>query len=194
MHLVLRSDATGWKESMAKLAGWPLLSTTKNSKDGGVTDCLCVATSEETVHRRTIVFQPQQLIPGRLVNNLSDRVYISCNFIGSRRPCKNPYPTPLEDNTFSLYIWRQIAISTFEMGIDVNVNGPLPTRICNVYCVLILDRSDKFVPQLQLVRYGNLRVSENSYQVRLRLTWYEFSLTRKFPYPTNSSYGTNNIL
>ena len=71
MHLVLPSDATGGKESAAKLARWPLLSTTKNSKDGGVTDCLCVATSEETVHRRTIVFKLQQLIPGRLVNNTS---------------------------------------------------------------------------------------------------------------------------
>ena len=61
MHLVLPSDATGLKESAAKLAGWPLPSTTKNSKDGGVNDFLCVATSEETVHRRSFVFQLQHL-------------------------------------------------------------------------------------------------------------------------------------
>ena len=44
----------------------------------------------------------------------------------------------------------------------------LTMHICNVYGVLILDRSDKFVPQLQLVRCGNLRVSENSYRVQLK--------------------------
>ena len=64
MSLVLPSDAPGWKEGAAKLARWPVFSTTRNMKDGGVNDSLCIATSEETVHRRTIVFRRQQLIPG----------------------------------------------------------------------------------------------------------------------------------
>ena len=71
MSLVLPSDAPGSKEGAAKLARWPVLSSTRNTKDGGQNDSLCIATSEETVHRRTIVFKLQQLIPGRLVNNTS---------------------------------------------------------------------------------------------------------------------------
>ena len=71
MSLVLPSDAPGWKEGAAKLARWPVFSTTRNMKDGGVNDSLCIATSEETVHRRTIVFQLEQLIPGHFVNNKS---------------------------------------------------------------------------------------------------------------------------
>ena len=64
MYLVLPSHAPGSKEGAAKLARWPVLSSTRNTKDGGQNDSLCIATSEETVHRRTIVFQRQQLIPG----------------------------------------------------------------------------------------------------------------------------------
>ena len=61
MYLVLPSHAPGSKEGAAKLARWPDL---RNTKDGGQNDSLCIATSEETVHRRTIVFRRQQLIPG----------------------------------------------------------------------------------------------------------------------------------
>ena len=71
MYLVLPSHAPGSKEGAAKLARWPVLSSTRNTKDGGQNDSLCIATSEETVHRRTIVFQLEQLIPGHFVNNKS---------------------------------------------------------------------------------------------------------------------------
>ena len=71
MYLVLPSHAPGSKEGAAKLARWPVLSSTRNTKDGGQNDSLCIATSEETVHRRSFVFQLQQLIPGRWVKNRS---------------------------------------------------------------------------------------------------------------------------
>ena len=64
MYLVLPSHALGRKKARPSwLVGWVLLST-RNTKDGGQNDSLCIATSEETVHRRTIVFRRQQLIPG----------------------------------------------------------------------------------------------------------------------------------
>ena len=68
MYLVLPSHAPGSKEGAAKLARWPVLSSTRNTKDGGQNDSLCIATSEETVHRRSFVFQLQQLIPRCRVN------------------------------------------------------------------------------------------------------------------------------
>ena len=65
--MVLLSDAPGSKEGAAKLARWPVFLTTRNTKDGGQNDFLCVARSEETVHRRSFVFQLQELIPGRCI-------------------------------------------------------------------------------------------------------------------------------
>ena len=61
----------GEKKARPSCLGWPVFSTTRNTKDGGQNDSLCVLTSEETVHRRSFVFQLQQLIPGRWVNNRS---------------------------------------------------------------------------------------------------------------------------